>query len=591
MGFDIDAGLGLDRLRGAYAGGTTTPAEVTAAVLAKAAARGEDAVWIGGTLADRAMAAAERLAGVDPSSLPLYGVPFAVKDNIDVAGLPTTAACPGFSHVAAESAPVVARLEAAGAILIGKTNLDQFATGLSGCRSPYGAPSNALAPGWISGGSSSGSAVATAAGLVSFALGTDTAGSGRVPAALNNIVGLKQTRGLVSTRGLVPACRTLDVISVFALCCADAAAVLAAAEGFDAADPYSRARGAAAPAIRTLGVPDRASRAFYGDAAAEALFDAAVARAAALGVAVVEVDLAPFTAAARLLYDGPWVAERTAAIREIVTERPEILHPVIREIVSGGLKPSAVDAFTAFYRLAALARETEAVWAAVDALMVPTAPTAYTIADMMADPIRLNSRLGHYTNFMNLLDLCGLAVPAGFLPGGAGFGVTLVGRAFAESALLALGDALHRAAGTGSGAAQTPLPEAAPPAPVRFPIALVGAHMRGLALNGQIAGLGGRFLREARTAPVYRLYALPGGTRPGLVRAAPGASIALELWDLPSEAVGRFLAAIPSPLGLGLVEIADGPPVTGFLCEAAATAGAEDITAFGGWRAWLAARG
>lgn len=591
MGFDIDGGLGLDRLRAAYASGAATPAEVVTALLAKAAARGEDAVWIGGTLAERAMAAAQRLAGVAPDSLPLYGVPFAVKDNIDVGGLPTTAACPGFSHVAAESAPVVARLEAAGAILIGKTNLDQFATGLSGCRSPYGVPENALAPGWISGGSSSGSAVATAAGLVSFALGTDTAGSGRVPAALNNIVGLKQTKGLVSTRGLVPACRTLDVISVFALSCADAASVLAVAEGFDEADPYSRARGPAAPAIRTLGVPDVASREFYGDAAAEALFEAAVARAAALGVEVVEVDLAPFTAAARLLYEGPWVAERTAAIRDIVTGRPEILHPVIREIVGGGLKPSAVDAFTAFYRLAELARATEPVWAQVDALMVPTAPTAYSIAEMLADPIRLNSRLGHYTNFMNLLDLCGLAVPAGFLPGGPGFGVTLVGRAFGEAALLTLGDALHRAAGTGSGAARSPLPPASPPPPGRFAIALVGAHMRGLALNGQIAALGGRFVREARTAPVYRLYALPGGTRPGLVRAAPGASIALELWDMPSEAVGRFLAAIPAPLGLGLVEIEDGPPVTGFLCEAAATTGAEDITGFGGWRAWLASRG
>jgi allophanate hydrolase len=590
MGFDIDAGLGLDRLRAAYASGGATPADVVAAALGRAASRGEDSVWIGGTLAERAMAAAERLSGVAPDSLPLYGVPFAVKDNIDVAGLPTTAACPGFSHVAAESAPVVARLKAAGAILIGKTNLDQFATGLSGCRSPYGIPENALAPGWISGGSSSGSAVATAAGLVSFALGTDTAGSGRVPAALNNIVGLKQTKGLVSTRGLVPACRTLDVISVFALSCADAASVLAVAEGFDEADPYSRPRGPAAPAIRALGVPDAASREFYGDAAAEALFDAAVARAASLGVEVAEVDLAPFTAAARLLYEGPWVAERAAAIRDIVTGRPEILHPVIREIVAGGLKPSAVDAFTAFYRLAELARATEPVWGRVDALMVPTAPTACTVADMLADPIRLNSRLGHYTNFMNLLDLCGVAVPAGFLPDGAGFGVTLVGRAFGEAALLAFGDAMHRAAGTGSGAARAPLPDGAPPAPGRFAIALVGAHMRGLALNGQIAALGGRFVREARTAPVYRLYALPGGARPGLVRAAPGASIALELWDMPSEAVGRFLAAIPFPLGLGLIEIEDGAPVTGFLCEAAATAGAEDVTSFGGWRAWLASR-
>ncbi len=593
MAFDIDGGLGLARLRRAYAAGETTPAAVLEAALARIAERGADGVWIGGPCADRARAAAARLEGVDPASLPLYGALFAVKDNIDVAGLPTTAACPGFAHEAAETAPAVARLEAAGAILVGKTNLDQFATGLSGCRSPYGIPHNALAPGWIPGGSSSGSAVATAAGLVSFALGTDTAGSGRVPAALNNIVGLKQSKGLVSTRGLVPACRTLDVISVFALSCADAAAVLAEAEGFDADDPYSRPRGPAAPAVATLGVPDAASRSFYGDEAAEGLFEDAVARARAAGAAVIEVDLAPFLAAARLLYEGPWVAERAAAIHDIVTGRPEILHPVIREIVSGGLSPSAIDAFRAQYRLAALARETAGVWARVDALMVPTAPTACTIEAMLADPIRLNSRMGHYTNFMNLLDLCGVAVPAGFLPGGAGFGVTLVGPAFAEGALLAFGDRLHRAAGTGSGAARLPLPPETVPEPVRFRLGVCGAHMRGLPLSPSLIALGGRFVAEARTAPAYRLYALPGAgvARPGLMRAAGGASVALEVWDLPAEALGALLAAIPAPLGLGRIALEDGAEVTGFLCEAAAADGAEDITAHGGWRAWLAARG
>jgi allophanate hydrolase len=592
MSFDLDAGLGFDRLRAAYAAGTR-PAEVVEAILARLAARGDDATWIGGPLADRARAAARRLESVHPATAPLWGLPFAVKDNIDVGGVPTTAACPGFDRRPAESATVVARLEAAGAVLIGKTNLDQFATGLSGCRSPYGVPPNALAPGMIPGGSSSGSATAVSAGLVSFSLGTDTAGSGRVPAMLQNLVGLKPTRGVVSARGVVPACRTLDCVSVFALSCADAGEALAAAEGFDPADPYARPRGPAAPAVATLGVPDPSGLEFYGDRAAAALFAAAVERAAALGLAVETVDVAPFLEAARLLYEGPWVAERTAAIREIVETRPEILHPVIREIVGGGLRPSAVDAFAAGYRLAELRRATEAVWARIDALMLPTAPTACTVEAMLADPIRLNARMGHYTNFMNLLDLCGLAVPAGFLPTGAGFGVTLVAPAFAEAPLLALGDALHRAAGTGSGAARRPVEGAPVAPPARFAVVVCGAHMRGLPLSPQLAALGGRFVREAETTPDYRLFALPGAgvARPGLVRAEPGAAVAVEVWDMPSEAVGALLASIPAPLGLGPVRLSDGTTPTGFLCEAAATAGARDVTAFGGWRAFLSAAG
>ena len=591
MSFDIDNGLGIGRLRAAYAAGATRPSAVVEAVLARIAARGEDAVWIGGPLAARARAAAARLDGADPAALPLFGVPFAVKDNIDVEGIATTAACPDFAHAPGESATVVARLEAAGAVLIGKTNLDQFATGLSGCRSPYGVPPNALAPGMIPGGSSSGSATAVAAGLVSFSLGTDTAGSGRVPAMLQNLVGLKPSRGLISTQGVVPACRTLDCVSVFALSCADAAAVLAVAEGFDAADAYSRPRGAAAAAVRTLGVPRPDQRLFDGDRAAAGLYEATLARAEALGFAVEVVDLEPFLEAARLLYEGPWVAERTAAIREIVEMRPDILHPVIRMIIGGGLEPTAVDAFEAMYRLAELRRATEPVWARVDALLLPTAPTAYTVEAMLADPITLNARLGRYTNFMNLLDLCGLAVPAGFLPSGAGFGVTLVGPAFAEAGLLAAGDALHRAAETGAGAGRWPLPETTPTASLRFGLVVCGAHMRGLPLNGQLTALGGRFVREAATTPDYRLYALPGGgvARPGLLRTGDGASVAVELWDLPPEAVGTLLAAIPAPLGLGPVRLSDGATHTGFLCEAAATTGARDITEHGGWRAFLAA--
>ncbi|TVQ38965.1 MAG: allophanate hydrolase [Geminicoccaceae bacterium] len=593
MAWRLDDGLDLTTLAAAYAAGVA-PIDVVDAVLRASTARGDDHVWIGGVLADRARQAAHRLAERDPRTLPLYGVPFALKDNIDVQGLTTTAACPGFAYTATATAPVVTALEAAGAILIGKTNLDQFATGLSGCRSPYGIPANALAPAMIPGGSSSGSAVAVAAGLVSFALGTDTAGSGRVPAMLNNLVGLKPTRGLLSTRGVVPACRSLDCVSIFALSAADAAAVLAVAEGFDPADPFARAPGPKPGAISRLGIPRADDLDFDGDQAAAALFEAAVARAERLGFTLVEFELAPFVQAAKLLYDGPWVAERTAALQPMLASAPDALHPVTRQIVQGGLARSAVEAFEGAYRLAELRRATEPVWNEVDALLLPTAPTAYTIEAMLADPIRRNSRLGHYTNFMNLFDLAGVTVPAGFLPSGAGFGVTLVGPPWSEAALLAAGDALHRAADTGMGASRRPLPEAKPATPERFGLVVCGAHMRGLALNHQLTERGGRFVEAARTAPCYRLYALAGTpSRPGMVRVAPaeGAAIEVELWDLPAEAIGGLLSLVPAPLGFGQVHLADGRSRHGFVCEAIAAADGIDITHLGGWRAHLAATG
>ncbi|MFW5642252.1 MAG: allophanate hydrolase [Roseicyclus sp.] len=593
MAWRLDHGLDLATLAAAYAAGLR-PSEVVDAVLQAIEARGEDHVWIGGALADHARAAARRLEGLDRTALPLYGVPFAIKDNIDVAGLTTTAACPGFAHVAKTTAPVVAALEEAGAILVGKTNLDQFATGLSGCRSPYGIPANALAPAMIPGGSSSGSAVAVAAGLVGFALGTDTAGSGRVPAMLNNLVGLKPTRGLLGTRGVVPACRSLDCVSIFALNAADAGAVLAVAEGFDPADPFSRRRGPGIAAIRRLGVPRAGDLDFDGDDAAAGLFAAAVDRARALGATLVEIDLTPFVEAAKLLYDGPWVAERTAALRTMLANAPDALHPVTRRIVMGGLERTAVEAFEGAYRLAELRRATEPVWDDVDALLLPTAPTAYTIEAMLADPIGLNSRLGHYTNFVNLFDLAAIAVPAGFLESGVGFGVTLVAPAWSEPALLAAGDTLHRAAGTGMGAAKRVLPEAKPPAPERFPLVVCGAHMQDLPLNVQLTERGAVFVETTRTAPDYRLYALPGApARPGLVRTAAndGAAIEVEVWDLPVEAIGSLLALVPAPLGFAPVRLADGRLRHGFVCEAAAVGDARDITHLGGWRAHLAATG
>ena len=534
-----------------------------------------------------------------PNALPLWGVPFAVKDNIDVAGLPTTAACPAFATVPAADATVVARLRAAGAIVVGKTNLDQFATGLNGTRSPYGAPRSVFDPAYVSGGSSSGSAVAVAAGLASFALGTDTAGSGRVPAAFNNLVGIKPTPGLISTRGVLPACRSLDCVSVFANTVADGVAVRRVAEGYDPADPFSRrAAPAGLPAAGLrVGVLDGAERNFLGDPETERLYDEAVAHAETLGARIVRFDYAPFREVAALLYQGPWVAERLAAIEGFVEAHPEALDPSVRAIVEGARRYSAVDAFNGRYALEALRRRTDAEWSGLDVLLLPTAPTTYTVEAMRADPIRLNANLGLYTNFANLLDCAAIAVPAGFGPHGRPAGVTLVGRAFTDDALAPLADALHRAASAGMGARRTPLPERRPdpgPAPATCPLVVVGAHLSGMPLNREIVALGGTLVRAARTAPDYRLFALPGTSppKPGLVREPGfvGPGIAVEIWDLPTAAFGAFVQRIPAPLGIGRIALDDGGEASGFLCEAHAAAGAEDVTAFGGWRDYVAAR-
>jgi len=482
----------------------------------------------------------------------------------------------------------------AGAIALGKTNLDQFATGLVGTRSPYGACTNAFDPRYVPGGSSSGSGIAVAAGLASFALGTDTAGSGRVPAAFNNIVGLKPTRGALSARGAVPACRSLDCVSVFALTTEDAAAVLRIARGFDPLDPWSRHGGAAALpdalAGCRIGVPRAAELEFFGNREAERLFGAAIAALERLGARRVEIDLAPFLEAARLLYGGPWVAERYLAIRELFERRPEALFPVTREIVAGAAKYSAADAFAAAYRLQALRRAVEPVWREIDLLVTPTAGTIYTIEQVNADPIRLNANLGTYTNFMNLLDLAAIAVPAGFQADGLPFGVTLAAPAFADEGLCRLGGALHRAVVPTMGATKVPLPPAtgragAMPGIVR--IAVCGAHMSGLPLNRELTERGARLVRTCRTAPRYRLYALAGFTpaRPGMVRSAgDGAAIEVEIWALPAAAVGSFVDGIPPPLGIGTVELEDGEQVRGFVCEGYAVAGAQDISALGSWR-------
>ena len=531
----------------------------------------------------------------EASHLPLLGVPFAVKDNIDVAGLPTTAACPGFAYTPQRSAEVVQRLLDAGAIAVGKTNLDQFATGLVGVRSPYGVPRNPFDASFVPGGSSSGSAVAVAAGLVSFSLGTDTAGSGRVPAGFNNIVGLKPTPGLLSTEGVVPACRSLDCVSVFALSCADADAV------FGALAP-AHTPSAIAPAFR-FGVLSDADAEFFGDTAYAALYGQAVESLCGLGGRAVAIDYAPFRDAARLLYDGPWVAERTAAVGAFIEHADDKagVWPTTRQIVLSGRKYSAVDAFEGRYKLAALKARAEAEMKGLDFLALPTAPTIYRVADLEREPVLYNSHLGHYTNFVNFFGLSALALPAGFRPDGLPFGITLIARPFAERALLALGAQWQRAQRLplGKTASALPSPAAEPPsAEHRMSIAVVGAHMSGLPLNGQLVQLGGRLESVGKTAPVYRFYALPGGPphRPGMLRVADGpegggGAIELELWSLPTESVGAFLRQIPAPLGLGTVTMADGSDVAGFLCESHATRDARDITALGGWRAYLKSLG
>lgn len=590
LSFDLGA------LHAAYAAGCS-PGAVIAEAFARIARAGDPAIFLHLRDPAAAVAEAEALPPFDPAAFPLWGLPFAVKDNIDVAGAPTTAACPAFAYEAPSDASVVARLRAAGAIWIGKTNLDQFATGLVGMRSPYGAPLNALDPEIVPGGSSSGSGVAVARGLVTFALGTDTAGSGRVPAALNNIVGLKPTLGALSARGMVPACRTLDTISLFALTVADAWAAFRVACAPDPADAYSRPCPApalsAAPQGLTLGVPDAATREFFGDAQQEAAFTEALDGLESLGCRVKELDFTPFYDVARMLYEGAWVAERMAAVEPFFRAHPEAFHPVTAQIIGGADRLSAADAFRGIYRLAALRRQAEGAMAGVDLLAVPTIPTFYSRADLEADPIGPNSRLGTYTNFVNLLDLCGIAVPTGPRGDGRPGSLTLLARAGQDALAAALAGAVQGRAAPMLGAtghALPPPPPLTPEAlPGEMPVVLVGAHMSGLPLNPQITALGGRFLRAGQTAPGYRLYRLEGPppARPGLLRDPGGASIAVEVWALPMAAVGAFLATIPAPLGLGQVEMVDGARIIGFLVEPAGIVGAEEITPLGGWRAYL----
>jgi allophanate hydrolase len=597
------ASFDLQSLKQHYQAGVT-PAEVITQVYERIERYADPAVWIYLAPLAESLERAKALQQRDPNQLPLYGIPFAIKDNIDWAGIPTTAGCPAFAYTPTESATVVERLCAAGAIPIGKTNLDQFATGLVGTRTPYGICRNPFNSNYIPGGSSAGSGAAVAAGLVSFSLGTDTAGSGRVPAAFTNIIGLKPTKGLVSTHGVVPAVRSIDCVSIFALTCADAEQVLAVAGSYDPADPFSRQSltqpERQIPGLR-VGIPAVAYLEFFGNADAEQNYRAAISRLQDLGCQIVEIDFRPFADTVPLLYEASLVAERTAAVGEFLNQQPEAANPVVRQIIEGGRRYDAVSAYQTMYQVMALKRQSESQWQTMDVLVLPTTGTIYSVAEVEAEPFALNRNLGLYTNFVNLLDLSAIAVPSGFQANGLPTGVTLMAPAWHDAFLCRLGAAFHAKLGGSLGATDVPLssivsvsmslPDVNQSAEPRIKIAVLGAHLTGQPLNSQLTDEEGTLVRTCRTSPVYRLYAISDGTipKPGLVRQADGTghAIEVEVWELPAAGFGRFVAQIPPPLGIGTLLLEDGEEVKGFLCEPYATTDAPEISQFGGWRAYL----
>jgi allophanate hydrolase len=589
--------LDLGSLQSGYLSGQFTPVEVIGEVYSRIRRHQSNPIWIYLVSEEDNLRAAE--ASPHPVDSPLFGIPFAIKDNIDAEGLPTTAGCPAFSYLAEKDATVVERLRRAGAILIGKTNLDQFATGLVGARSPYGAVSCVFNPAFISGGSSSGSAAAVAASLVSFALGTDTAGSGRVPAAFNNIVGLKPTRGLLSGKGVVPACKSLDCVSLFCLTSADAKFLLSMVMSYDEQDPYSRhaVPDQPSPPRFRIGVPSREVLQIV-EPGYRTLFWEAIRRMESLGNTVLEVDISPFLEAAKLLYGGAWIAERFAAVGDFIKTEPEGVHPVVREIILEGEKLSAAETFRSFYKLEKYRQESSVIWNAVDLLLLPTAPEIYRIDQIRNDPVMLNNRLGTFTNFANLLDLSAIALPAGFRADGLPFGITLFGQAFSERLLFDCADIYLEALRLFLGATTVAYPArsaaAEEPLSNRIQVAVVGAHLSGEPLNYQLTERGGRLIRKTKTAPSYQLFELPGTSppKPGLVRVScdKGESIELEIWDLPLSETGSFIDRIPSPLTIGTVHLCDGRVAKGFLCEEVAAREALNISEYGGWKAYLKSR-
>ncbi len=559
---------------------------------------GDAKIWISIDKEENLLKQCAELESVDPHSLPLYGIPFAVKDNIDVANLGTTAACPDFKYFPSRDSHVVDKLRQAGAIPIGKTNLDQFATGLVGVRSPFGTPGNPFDPEYIPGGSSSGSAVSVATGQVSFSLGTDTAGSGRIPAGFNNIIGVKPSRGLLSNSGVVPACRSLDCVSIFTLNSHDAQAAFRVAQGFDINDPYSRTiphlldtKALIDKKGLSFGTPYPEQLEFFGNSEYQELFLEAVKRLEFLGYKPELIDLEPFLQAAQLLYEGPWVAERYWAIKDLIETSPEALHPTTRNVIVKGADYSAIDTFEAIYRLGELKQQADSILSKVAFIATPTSGTHYKTAEIVEDPIKLNSNLGYYTNFMNLLDLSAVAIPSGFTKRKLPFGITIFGSSFHDEKLLSVSQRFQQANELPLGATESKIfPKLEPFKRSTRPILVCGAHMSGLPLNWQLTGKGATLARRCQTANKYSLYALPNTSppKPGMARNEKGGvSIEVEIWDLPITQWNAFLEEIPSPLGIGSIELEDGSAVKGFICEPWGFEGAKEVSQFGSWRKYL----
>ena len=595
--------LSISALHSAYADNRLTPHTVMADIRAHASEYQDHNIWIHLLSEGEQAGYLSALADKDPASCPLWGIPFAIKDNIDLAGITTTAGCKEFAYTPSQSAHVVQQLIDAGAIPVGKTNLDQFATGLNGTRSPWGACKNSFNADYISGGSSSGSAVAVALGLASFSLGTDTAGSGRVPACFNNLIGLKPSRGVLSNSGLVPACRSLDCITIFANGTDDANSVLSIAEGFDRRDAYSRANpylnqsrqyGVRAGSLK-VGIIPAAQLNFFNDDAYALAYQTTLEQLEKEGFEFVEIDYAPFAEAAKLLYEGPWVAERYLATQPLINDNPDAIFPVVRDIIAKGNDPKATDLFRAEYRLNALKKICDQQLAAVDCLLTPTAGTCFTIEEMLAEPILRNSQLGYYTNFMNLLDMAAIAVPTQITDKGLPFGITLVGPTFSDRTLLSIANRIHASANLPMGASKLPLTASSAPAigaTDHIDVLVCGAHLEGLPLNWQLTERGAVLKSKTATAAVYRMYALAGGPpfRPGLILDEnQGQAIEVEIWSIPADQFGSFVNGIPSPLGIGKVRVADGSVVSGFICEPFGLTGAKEITEYGGWKAYMKA--
>lgn len=598
--------MGFDALRKAYQAGTATPESVMAGIRERAAEYKDYNIWI--HLLSEAEQAfwLSKLKEKDINAHPLWGIPFAIKDNIDLEGIPTTAGCPEFAFTPTESAKVVQQLIDAGAIPVGKTNLDQFATGLNGTRSPMGACHNAFDYDFISGGSSSGSAVSVALGLASFSLGTDTAGSGRVPACFNNLVGVKPSIGLLSASGMVPACRSLDCITIFAYNTDDANTAIAAAEGFDATDGYSRTNPfdnhARHYGLRTgplkVGVIPTHQLKFFGDQSYEKAYLETLELLKAQGFEFQEIDYAPFDEIAQLLYEGPWVSERYVATQPLIDDNPEAVFPVVRDIIAPGGKPPATALFKAQYRINDLKQICLAQMVDVDCLLTPTAGRHFTVAEMLEEPIRRNSELGYYTNFMNLIDLASIAVPTVLTENNMPFGITLVGSTFSDRRLMSIANRIQQALPLKKGALDV-MAKPSNTTPVgnnkTIDVMVCGAHLEGQPLNWQLTERGATLKNKTTTAPIYRMYALAGGPplRPGLVldtglgAEAKGETIEVEVWSMPNENFGSFVAGIPAPLGIGKVQLADGSHVAGFICEPYGVEDAADISHFKGWRAYL----